>query len=489
MGFTEKITCLQVLNGMVIVGFMFNYMLRVNLTIAIVAMVRHDTAISNATELNSTTAPLIPNDELELSERRYDWDERQQNLILGSFYWGYILTELPGGRLAEIIGARRVFGYSMLISSALTLITPFLTSVHYIAIVILRAVIGFMLGATWPAIPPMAAAWIPPLERSKFIANMMASSLGAAITLPICGVLIASFGWPSVFYATGVVGIVWSILWFVLIFDSPEQHPRISAEEKQYITNAISVHGGQNNKPDHVPWGKIFTSTPVWAIIITHGCSVFGYFSITNQLPTYMKYILNYNIKANGLLTSLPYLGKYFFAVLTSYIADYLRRSGRLTTTQTRKSFTTFAVMTPGFLMILQVFFGYDRVWSIIIFTVALTCNGAVTAGYLSNGLDIAPNFSGTIFGLANTLSSGGGFLSALIVGTLTYHNQTYGQWQYVFAILAVTYIFGALVYLIFGSGELQPWNSGPVKAQPTQNGVDAEVVPLKETPPPSEKA
>lgn len=46
-------------------------------------------------------------------------------------------------------------------------------------------------------------------------------------------------------------------------------------------------------------------------------------------------------------------------------------------------------------MFIAQAFFGRDRVWSVAIFTMALTINGAVTAGYLGNGLDIAPNFSG----------------------------------------------------------------------------------------------
>lgn len=49
----------------------------------------------------------------------------------------------------------------------------------------------------------MTAVWIPPVDRSKFMANMMASSLGAAATMPICGLLIEYISWESVFYVTG----------------------------------------------------------------------------------------------------------------------------------------------------------------------------------------------------------------------------------------------------------------------------------------------
>lgn len=107
-------------------------------------------------------------------------------------------------------------------------------------------------------------------------------------------------------------------------------------------------------------------------------------------------------------------------AVLASIWADRLLRSGKYTTVQVRKAFTTFATMTPGVLMFIQIFVGHNRTWAVIIFTFQLFLNGAVTAGYLGNGLDIAPNFSGTIFGMANTFSSIGGSLSTTIVGLLT---------------------------------------------------------------------
>lgn len=277
-------------------------MLRVNLTIAIVDMIQPS---SNTTATNSTVPPV--------EETRFDWTIQQKNDILGSFFWGYVLTELPGGRMAELVGARKIFGGGMLIASILTILTPAACYLNYYVILILRAVLGFFLGATWPAILPMAAKWIPPMDRSKFIANMMASSLGAALTMPACGYLISMLGWASVFYATGFVALIWSILWFFLVYDSPAQHPRITEEEREEIEGKIAEYEGTKNvKPKTVPWKKIFLSFPVWAIIITHACSVFGYFTVINQLPSYMKDVLHFNIKKNGVLSSLPYFGKYY---------------------------------------------------------------------------------------------------------------------------------------------------------------------------------
>ncbi|KAL4705818.1 hypothetical protein ACJJTC_006538 [Scirpophaga incertulas] len=309
-----------------------------------------------------------------------------------------------------------------------------------------------------------------------------ASSLGAAITMPICGFLIAHFGWESAFYFTGIIGVMWSVAWFGVVYDSPAQHPRISAAERMHLAAALPADAGTHARMP-VPWKSMLLSAPVWAIIITHGASVFGYFTVVNQLPTYIESILHYNIKHNGLLSSLPYLGKYLCALASSVLADHLRKSGRLSTTHARKLFTGVAVGLPGVMMLLLSFYGEDRVWSIATFTAALTVNGAVTAGYLGNGLDIAPNFSGTIFGMANTLSSFGGWLSTFMVGELTNDNNTAQQWASVFYILAGTYAAGALCFLCLGSGERQPWSCSPAPtATPTPiPHTAAEARPLTE--------
>lgn len=65
-------------------------------------------------------------------------------------------------------------------------------------------------------------------------------SFGIGLTYPLCGFLIAHFGWRIVFYVTGSVGILWCLMWWLLAFDTPAQHPRITASERQYIESNVA---------------------------------------------------------------------------------------------------------------------------------------------------------------------------------------------------------------------------------------------------------
>lgn len=140
------------------------------------------TDIEHALNATTTMATTTISSEVGGSESgKFQWDTIQKNLVLGSFFWGYILTELPGGRLAELIGGHRVFGHSMLWASVITLLTPVAAYLHFNALIVLRVMLGFMLGASWPAIHPMTAVWIPPMDRSKFMSNMMGKLLKITI--------------------------------------------------------------------------------------------------------------------------------------------------------------------------------------------------------------------------------------------------------------------------------------------------------------------
>jgi MFS family permease len=76
------------------------------------------------------------------AQGEFSWDEVQQSIILSSFFWGYLIFQVPGGRIAEVVGAKRVFGGAVLINGAMSLILPFLARTHWILLLIIRALQG-----------------------------------------------------------------------------------------------------------------------------------------------------------------------------------------------------------------------------------------------------------------------------------------------------------------------------------------------------------
>lgn len=75
----------------------------------------------------------------------YPWTSKQQGLILSSFYWGYVLTHIPGGILAERYGGKYVLGLGILCTAILTFITPFViyaTNGNWAWVVVVRVLEG-----------------------------------------------------------------------------------------------------------------------------------------------------------------------------------------------------------------------------------------------------------------------------------------------------------------------------------------------------------
>lgn len=75
---------------------------------------------------------------------RYDWTTSEQSFLLGSYFWGYFLTSLPGGMLAEWIGGRAVVGYTLVGSAICTALTPLAADISYWFVVTIRLMTGIL---------------------------------------------------------------------------------------------------------------------------------------------------------------------------------------------------------------------------------------------------------------------------------------------------------------------------------------------------------
>lgn len=470
-------------------GVVVLYLLRINLSVTIVAMVKpvhsqgafnatrggarkaYCSSVTDASNMNTTgyeNYEGLGNLALNATDQD-DWDDdsdklaltsTQKGMVLGAFFYGYFATNIPGGRLAEEYGTKIVFGGSILISALLTLLIPVAARVHYTLFIALRVVIGLVNGVVYPAMNVMVARWIPPLEKPRFMSfTYMSNSLGTIVTLPLCAFIADTMGWPAVFYITGGVSLVWVALWFFLMHDRPEDHPRISAEEKKYILDAIKAEQNQA-KPTQTPWRDILTSLPLWAITLAHTGCMFGFNLLLTQLPSYMDSILGFSITSTGLLSSLPFLSQFLAGIVSGILGDWLVSSGHIGVHTSRRLFCTVSVFLPGILIVLVGYMGCNTTMAVVVLCLSSAFVGSMCSGQLANTHDLSPNFSGTSMGISNTIAYAVSMCVPVIAGAMT-PDQTLQEWQGVFWLTGAIQTLCWLFFVVFSSVEMQAWNYG----------------------------
>ena len=67
-----------------------------------------------------------------------EWDEATRGLVLSAFSYGYVTSQIIGGRLAECYGIKLVYGLSLLATAFLTFLSPVVVKWNYAAFVVLR---------------------------------------------------------------------------------------------------------------------------------------------------------------------------------------------------------------------------------------------------------------------------------------------------------------------------------------------------------------
>jgi MFS family permease len=277
MGLKEKIAkvkCRTVLSMLVFWGQIQNYMMRSSMSLIVLAMVKTEDKVAKGNtavyeeacvreSIIGVNRTSIGN--AEPVEGKVEWDESMIPLVLSSFFWGYMSTQIIGGRLAEMFGFKKVYGFGLFIPGVLMLLHPVAARIDVRLFLALRALVGVFEAVTWPAMHAATARWVPADQRSSWVAQTyFGSTFGNIITLPMCGIVISSFGWEACFYIISAITLTWSLVWYLLAFDQPKDHPRISQEELEELSDIpVSV-----SRPP-VPWLDILKSGPMWGTLLT----------------------------------------------------------------------------------------------------------------------------------------------------------------------------------------------------------------------------
>ncbi|XP_075978173.1 putative inorganic phosphate cotransporter [Anticarsia gemmatalis] len=405
----------------------------------------------------------------------FDWGRSTQDTILSSFFWGYILLQVPAGMIAGRFGGKYLMFSAMAATGIINLLLPYAaTKGDYVAVIVCRVLMGLTQGLLYPSIHGVLGHWAPVSERSRLGTFVYAGAqLGTIIELLTSGILSASsWGWPSVFYVAGICCIGWAVLWLLVGDSTPASSRWITKEERKYIeTNAGSDDLGEKIP---TPWKGIFTSLPFWATLLAHCGQNLGFWTLLTEMPSYFKYVLDVDIKENGQLSALPYVAMYILSFFFSWVADFMvnRKIVRLVTS--RRIFNTIALWGPAVALIgLSYLPAGNLSLAVVILTVTVGLNGAHYSGFMMSHIDLSPNHASTLMGFTNGCGAIFSILAPYTVSIVVSDETAASEWRNVFFISAAFYFLTNLFYLLFITDQKQSWNEPETK--PLEDGVKKE--------------
>uniref|UniRef100_A0A8B9KIN2 Vesicular glutamate transporter 2.1 n=1 Tax=Astyanax mexicanus TaxID=7994 RepID=A0A8B9KIN2_ASTMX len=408
-------------------GFCISFGIRCNLGVAIVSMVNNSTIHQNGKIIIKEKA-------------KFNWDPETVGMIHGSFFWGYIVTQIPGGYISSRLAANRVFGAAIVLTSTLNMFIPSAARVHYGCVIFVRILQGLVEGVTYPACHGIWSKWAPPLERSRLA------------TTSFCD-LHTDFALYN-----GCFGLVWYMFWILVSYESPAEHPTITDEERCYIEESIGESAKLLGPAEKfkTPWRQFFTSMPVYAIIVANFCRSWTFYLLLISQPAYFEEVFGFEISKVGMLSALPHLVMTIIVPIGGQIADYLRSKNLMSTTNVRKIMNCGGFGMEATLLLI-VGYSHSKGMAISFLVLAVGFSGFAISGFNVNHLDIAPRYASILMGISNGVGTLSGMVCPLIVGTMT-KNKTREEWQYVFLIASMVHYGGVIFYGIFASGEKQPW-------------------------------
>ncbi|XP_020295891.1 putative inorganic phosphate cotransporter [Pseudomyrmex gracilis] len=438
---TLGIRHLQVL--LLFLGMTIGYSLRVGMSVAVVAMANASTANPNIED--------------------FGWNGDEQGLVLSSFFWGYLVTQIPSGYIATIWSGQKLLSIGMLICGVLNVVLPIVASSWgLVAVLVCRVGMGLTQACLLPCAHALLSKWVPPSERAQLATFAYAGAqFGTVITMPISGAFAASdVGWPFIFYTFGTLSIVWSVVFFILGADAPSTYRGISQEEKEYIEESLkTTEEKETNQKLQTPWKEIFTSAPMWAIIIAHCGQNWGYWTLLTEIPDYMTHVLHFDIMKSGGIAALPYLAMWILSFPVSWLSDYALKKG-MSRGLVRKISNTLAHWGPAIaLACMSVLPTNNYVWSVIVLIIAVALNAGSLCGFQINHIDLSPNFASTMMSITNCLATITAIVAPIICNKIVYDKSNADLWNIVFFVSAGVYFLGNLVFIIWSKGEVQWWN------------------------------
>ena len=344
-----------------------------------------------------------------------DLSSVQLGLIFSAFGWTYVALQIPGGIVVDKIGARLLYGLMLFFWSISTLLQGFVNS--FIVLLGLRASIGIFEAPAYPANNAIVTKWFPENERASAIAIYTSGQfIGLAFLFPVLTVIQDQLGWRGLFIVSGIIGVLWAIVWYVFYRD-PDNHKSVSTEELAHIREGGGLVKASNSSTEKTKfsWSDLaqaFKHRKLWGVYLGQFCVGSVSIFFLTWFPTYLVEYRGLDFIKSGFLASVPFLAAFAGVLLSGFTSDYLIKKGKS---------IEFARKTPvlcGLLLSVTIIganFTDDTFYVILFMTLAFFGNGLASITWVFVSLMAPKHLIGLVGGVFNLI----GGLSAVVVPVL----------------------------------------------------------------------
>ena len=252
-------------------------------------------------------------------------------LIFSAFGWSYAALQIPGGLVADRIIPRILYGACLITWSLATIAQGFASG--FASLFGFRLATGAFEAPSYPINNRIVTSWFPDHERASAIALFVSGQfIGLAFLTPVLVALQFYAGWRGLFIVTGVVGLVWGIVWYILYRD-PLDSKRVNQAELDYIEKGGGVF--KKKTAQQLPawrwedWKQVLTNQTLWGVYIAQFCMNAMLWFFLTWFPTYLVQYRGLNFLKSGYLASIPFLSACAGLLLSGFVSDRLISKGR----------------------------------------------------------------------------------------------------------------------------------------------------------------
>jgi MFS family permease len=365
--------------------------------------------------------------------------------LSSAYNWPYAALQLPSGLLLDRFGVRRVGIISTIIWATASFAAAAALGVR--SLFGARILLGIGEAPTFPGTAKATGYWFPKNERS--LATAMFDSMAkfsSAVGIPVLGMVLLRFGWRANFALTGIISVVYFVLFFAF-YRNPSQDAALSEIEREHIRSGGAQPEDSARAAAGVPLGYLITQRKVLGLALGYGAYNYVFYLLLTWLPAYLAEAHHLDLSRSFLYTSVPWLCA-TAAELTvgGWLVDSLIQRG-WNPTRVRQFF-----LIGGTSLGLGIFgVAYSQTAQTAVFWIAVSITGlsiAAPVGWSMPSL-IAPRESvGTVGGIMNLSNQIAGISAPIVTGFIVASTHSYSAAFIAAAVILAVGISGYVFLL-----------------------------------------